>query len=109
GFNEVIAVSDGVEARLGTLTGDWGRFMPWRTIEGEVVAPGALPALEVLLKGVFEKQRFLSLIRHFIVFEPDGATVVKKIAAYHQFHAVNKAVECTVGAASPTGDRRIGV
>ena len=68
-----------------------------------------MPALEVLLKGVFEKERFLSLIRHFIVLEPDGVTVDKKIAAYHQFHAVNKAVECTVRAASPKGDRLVGV
>ncbi len=108
-FNEVLAVSDGVEARLGTRTADWSRFMPWRTIEGDVVAPGVLPALEVLLRGVFEKERFLSLIRDFIVFEPDGTTLTKKLAGYHQFHAVNKAVDCTVRAASPRGDRRVGV
>ena len=83
--------------------------MPWRTIEGDVVATVAMPALEVLIKGVFENERFLRLIRDFLVFETDGMNVAKKLAGYHQFHAVNKAVEQTVRAASPKGDRRIGV
>ncbi|QDV33712.1 type I restriction endonuclease subunit R [Tautonia plasticadhaerens] len=107
--NEVLVASDGLEARVGSLTADWERFMPWRTVEGDDVAPKGTPELEVLLKGVFDKGRFLDLLRNFIVFEDDGASVVKKLAGYHQFHAVNKAVACTVGAASPEGDKRVGV
>lgn len=108
-YNEILIVSDGIEARAGTLTADWEWFLPWRTIEGEDVAPKGLPELEVLIKGIFEKKRFLDLIRYFIVFEVDGSEIAKKMAVYHQFHAVNKAIECTVKAASPKGDKRVGV
>src|SRR5882672_1937155 len=95
--NALLVVSDGHEARLGTVTSDWERFMTWRTITGkELVPPGSLQ-LETLLKGVFEKARLLDLIHNFIVFEDDGGNVSKKLAGYHQFHAVNKAVESTVG------------
>ena len=112
--NEILLVSDGIEARAGTLTADWEWFMPWRTIEGEEVAPKGAPELDVLIKGIFDKHRFLDLLRYFIVFEVDGAKVTKKMAAYHQFHAVNKAVECTLAGAGfkpapASGDRRIGV
>ncbi|HYG24674.1 MAG TPA: type I restriction endonuclease subunit R [Verrucomicrobiae bacterium] len=97
--NALLVISDGHEARLGTITSDWERFMAWRTVTGmELVPPGSLQ-LETLLKGVFEKSRLLDLIRNFIVFEDDGQKVVKKLAGYHQFHAVNKAVESTVRAA----------
>jgi type I restriction enzyme R subunit len=95
-YNELLAISDGLEARAGTLTSGWDRFMPWRTIDGKEVAPRGSVELEVLLKGVFDKRRFLDLILNFIVFEDDGAGIVKKMAAYHQFHAVNKAVEYTL-------------
>lgn len=107
--NEMLVVSDGMEARLGVLTSDWERFMPWRTIAGDVIAPKGTPELEVLLKGVFEQHRFLDLLRYFIVFEVDHQGTEKKIAAYHQYHAVNKAIASTVQAASPTGDKRVGV
>lgn len=107
--NEMLVISDGLEARVGSLTANWERFMPWRTIEDATLAPASIPELEVLLKGMFEHQRFLDLVRHFIVFEIDGATINKKIAAYHQFHAVNKAVAETLRAATPGGDRRVGV
>src|SRR5947208_8149628 len=83
--------------------------MPWKTVEGNDIAPTTVIALEVLIKGIFAKTRFLDLVRYFIAFETDGASVAKKVAAYHQFHAVNKAVACTVKAASETGDRRVGV
>jgi type I restriction enzyme R subunit len=96
--NAVCVISDGVQARLGTISADRERFMPWRTIEGETIASSALAQLEVLLRGVFDKRRFLQLVRHFIVFEDDGANVIKKIAGYHQFHAVNIAVEETLRA-----------
>ncbi len=99
-YNAALIISDGLEARLGTLTADRERFMPWRTIEGEELASSAMPQLEVLLKGVFGKRRFLDMIRHFIVFEDEGGgQLVKKIAAYHQFHAVNAALEETLRAA----------
>jgi type I restriction enzyme R subunit len=108
-YNAMLIVSDGVAARIGTLTADFERFMPWRTIDGREVAAKGLPELEVLIKGVCERERLLDLIRHFIVFEVDGAAVTKKLAGYHQYHAVNKAVDCTLRAASPRGDRRVGV
>ena len=97
-YNELLVISDGLEARGGTLTSGWDRFMPWRTIDGKEVAPRGSVELEVLLKGVFEKRRFLDLVLNFIAFDDDGATIAKKAAAYHQFHAVNKAVECALSA-----------
>ncbi|MDQ6739302.1 MAG: HsdR family type I site-specific deoxyribonuclease, partial [Actinomycetota bacterium] len=108
-FNEVLAVSDGTSARAGSLTADRERFMAWRTIEGEDLASGTLPQLQVLIQGMFEQRRLLDIIRHFIVFEEDGAAVQKKLAGYHQFHAVNHAVETTVKAAGVNGTRRAGV
>ncbi|MFZ5994786.1 MAG: type I restriction endonuclease subunit R [Thermodesulfobacteriota bacterium] len=97
-FNELMVISDGLEARMGTLTANWERFMPWRTIEGDDVAPSGTVQLEVLLKGVFEKKRLFDLILNFVVLEDDGAQVIKKVAAYHQYHAVNKAVNSTISA-----------
>jgi len=92
-FNEALVISDGVEARIGTLTANKEWFMPWRTIEGEQLADINLPQLQVLLEGVFDKRRFLDLIRYFIVFEEIyGGAFVKKMAGYHQFHAVNVAL-----------------
>ncbi len=108
-YNEVLVISDGLEARVGSLTAGWERFMPWRTVEGDDVAPKGSLELDVLIRGIFEKDRFLDLVRHFIVFEDDGRSLNKKMAGYHQFHAVNKAVACTLEAASPDGDRRVGV
>lgn len=96
--NAVVVISDGVEARIGTISADRERFMPWRTIAGEAIAPAALSQIEVLLRGVFDKRRFLDLVRHFIVFEDDGKEVIKKMAGYHQFHAVNTAIAETVRA-----------
>jgi len=106
--NEILVISDGTEARAGTLTADWERFMPWRTIEGDKIAKGK-PELEVLVKGMFEKKRFLNLVQNFITFEVDKAEIIKKLAGYHQFHAVNVAIESTLHASSPRGDKRIGV
>ena len=109
-YNDALVISDGLEARIGTITANREWFMPWRTIEGEDLAPPAIPQLKVLLQGVFEKHRFLDLLRHFIVFEDQGGgLLVKKMAGYHQFHAVRGAVEATVNAASPSGDKRCGV
>ena len=107
--NALLVVSDGLEARLGTLSADWERFMPWRTIDGQAVAAKGTPEVDTLIKGVFHKRRLLDLIANFVVFEVDGPKVTKKLAGYHQFHAVNKAVHCTVAASQPDGDRRVGV
>jgi len=108
-FNELLVVSDGTEARLGCLTSHRERFLPWRTVDGEKVAAKGSLELETLIQGVFERKRLLELLRHFIVFEDDGGAISKKVAAYHQFHAVNRAVEATVKAASAKGDKRAGV
>ena len=127
-FNTVLIVSDGVQARIGTLTAGREWFKPWRTISGETLADPHLPQLQVMLEGVCEPGRFLSLVRDFIVFEDDGSgALVKKIAGHHQFHAVEVAVTETLRAAKrrqetaglgeesrqktggALGDRRIGV
>lgn len=108
-FNELLVISDGLEARIGTLSSNKERFMPWRTIEGEALAPSTMSPLEVVIRGVFDKRRLLDLLRYFIVFEGDGDTVTKKMAGYHQFHAVARAVDATVEASRPSGDRRVGV
>ena len=98
--NAVLAVSDGLEARIGTLTAGREWFKPWRTISGEELAPVFYTGLQVLIQGVFEKERFLSLIRDFIIFEDDGSgRLSKKMAGYHQFHAVRTAVGETLRAA----------
>ena len=104
GTNAVLVVSDGTQARIGALGAGKEWFKPWRTIDGAADAPTAMPALRVLLEGVFEHRRFLDLIRHFIVFEDaGGGAIAKKIAGYHQFHAVNAAVEETLRAGVPAG------
>lgn len=108
-FNELLVVSDGLEARIGTLSAQKERFAPWRTVEGEELAPASMSQLEVLIRGVFEPRRLLDLLRFFIVFESDGDTVIKKLAGYHQFHAVGRALEATLDASRPDGTRRVGV
>ena len=85
-YNAALVISDGLQARVGTLTADQEWFLPWRTIDGEEMADDRLSELQVLLEGVFERRRFLDLIRYFIVFEDDGGGVlVKKMAGYHQY------------------------
>jgi len=108
-YNELAVVSDGLEARMGTISASMEWFTRWRTIDGENLAPDSLPQLEVLLKGVFEKKRLLDIISNFVVFETDGEKTIKKVAAYHQYHATNKAVIKTIEATGEQGDRRCGV
>jgi type I restriction enzyme R subunit len=104
-YNAALVISDGVSARIGTLTADRERFAPWRTIAGEELAPAHLSQLEVLLKGVFDRRRLLDLLRYFIVFEDMGnGNIAKKMAAYHQFHAVNVALLETLRASRPEGE-----
>ncbi len=107
--NAALVTSDGLHARLGSLTANLERFMPWRTVDGSEVAPKGAPELDTLIEGVFEKSRFLTLIRDFTVFGDTGAGLVKIVAGYHQFHAVRHAVARTIEASSLDGDRRIGV
>jgi type I restriction enzyme R subunit len=109
-YNEALVASDGLEARIGSLTADKERFMPWRTIEGQEPASAGLLQLEVLIRGVFDRRRFLDLIRYGVVFDRDARdNVIKILAGYHQFHATNAAVAATVEATRPRGDRRCGV
>ena len=126
-YNAALVVSDGVEARIGVLGAGREWFKPWRTIAGEALADPKLPELLVITEGVFQKSRFLDLLRYFIVFEDTGGgQVVKKMAGYHQYHAVNAALQETLRAARAherpgrfpelvlrhggwPGDRRIGV
>lgn len=108
-FNELLIASDGLQARVGSLTANLERFMPWRTIEGDDVAPLARPQLDVVIRGVFDKVRLLDYLRHFVVFEPHDNALVKKLAGYHQFHAVRVAIESTVSASAVGGTRRGGV
>jgi type I restriction enzyme R subunit len=108
--NEMVVISDGLDARIGTFTSIRERFMPWRTIEGEQLAPATMLRLEVLARGVFDKRRLLDLIRNYIVFEIDAdGSVTKKMAGYHQYHAVRNAIASTIRASRPDGDRRGGV
>ncbi|MCX7782499.1 MAG: type I restriction endonuclease subunit R [Meiothermus sp.] len=95
-YNVLQVISDGLEARLGCLGAEFERFVAWKTVTGREVLS---ESLETLTKGVFERARMLQLIRHFVTFEDDGQRISKKVAAYHQFHAVQKAVE-SVKAAS---------
>jgi type I restriction enzyme R subunit len=98
--NAALIISDGTQARIGTLGAGKEWFKPWRTIGGREDAPSTLTELQVVLEGVFEKRRLLNLVRHFIVFEDEGhGKLIKKMAGYHQFHAVNVAVEETLRAA----------
>ena len=99
-MNAALIVSDGLEARIGTLTAGREWFKPWRTISGESLAAATMPQLQVMLEGACAPARFLSLIRDFIVFEDDGSgALAKKMAGYHQFHAVGTAVAETLRAA----------
>ena len=126
-YNALIVISDGTEARIGTLTAGREWFKPWRTIAGETLAPASMPEIQVMIDGVFEKRRLVDLVAHFIVFEDEGGgKLAKKMAGYHQFHAVRLAVEETLRAApglrdaaagryetrkagGEAGDRRVGV
>jgi type I restriction enzyme R subunit len=107
--NALLCISDGMEARVGSLTSPPERFLPWRTIAGEKPASATIPQLRVVIEGLFDKQRLLDFLHFFIVFEEEKSGTVKKIAGYHQFHAVNHAIEATVDATDVKGDKRAGV
>jgi type I restriction enzyme R subunit len=107
--NEVLVASDGIYARVGSLSADEERFTAWRTIDGKERDPlGQFGELETLVRGVFLKEHLLDYLHHFIVFEDDGG-LVKKIAAYHQFHAVRAVVERVLEESAPGGSGKGGV
>nr|WP_303629165.1 type I restriction endonuclease subunit R [Acinetobacter baumannii] len=108
-FNEALVVSDGVTARIGSLTANQERFLPWRTIKNEDDKPALEWELETVIRGFFDRELFLDYIRFFVLFETDGEKTIKKIAGYHQFHAVREAVQATIAAANPNGDKKAGV
>ena len=107
--NAVLVLSDGVEAQVGTLTAGPEWFKPWRTTAGEELADARLPELRVAIEGLLAPPRFLDLLRDFIVFEDDGGGhIAKKMASYHQYHAVRVAVDETLRAAAPHRADRVG-
>jgi type I restriction enzyme, R subunit len=108
-YNSLMVISDGWDARCGTITSDYGRFMTWKTKDGKTTADHLQPQMEVMFHGMLNKHTLLDLIRQFIVFEKSDSKTLKKVAAYHQYYAVNKAVESTVTASGSNGDRRGGV
>jgi type I restriction enzyme R subunit len=107
-YNELLVISDGTEARMGSLSANAERFMQWRTIDGVALDPlGKFQELETLVRGVLAPAYLLDYLRFFVLFEDDG-TLVKKVAGYHQFHAVRAAVEQVVTAASTDEATRRG-
>ncbi len=108
-YNEMLVISDGTEARLGSLSSNSERFMQWRTIDGVTLDPlGQFNELETLIRGVLSPVYLLDYLRFFVLFEDDG-TLVKKIAGYHQFHAVRAAILQVVTASRPGGSQKGGV
>ncbi len=108
-YNEILVISDGSEARMGSLSADAERFMNWRTIDGEQLDPlGQFNELETLLRGVMAPEMLLDYLCYFVLFEDDGR-LVKKIAGYHQFHAVRAAIRQVVTASRPGGTHKGGV
>ncbi|MCW7536277.1 type I restriction endonuclease subunit R [Aquabacterium sp. A7-Y] len=107
--NVLQVISDGIQARMGSLTSDRERFMAWRTIDGVTTDPlGTMRELETLVLGLFQRELLLEYLRHFVLFEDDGRPV-KKVAGYHQFHAVRAVVESVLRASVPGGTRKGGV
>jgi len=107
--NALQVISDGIQARMGSLTSDRERFMAWRTIDGVTTDPlGAMRELETLVQGLFQRELLLEYLRHFVLFEDDGQ-LIKKVAGYHQFHAVRAVVQSVLQASAPGGSRKGGV
>ncbi|CAJ0781778.1 hypothetical protein LMG7141_01192 [Ralstonia condita] len=108
-YNEILIISDGSEARMGSLSANSERFQAWRTIDGQTLDPlGQFNELETLIRGVLSPSYLLDYLRFFVLFEDDG-TLVKKIAGYHQFHAVRAAINQVVAASRPGGSNKGGV
>jgi type I restriction enzyme R subunit len=118
-YNGILIASDGLDAKAGTISSDFGRFAAWKSVDGVREDKATVPQIETLIKGMLRKDILLDLVKQFIVFEKtkkeDNKTgqsfvvTVKKIAAYHQYFAANKAVESTISAASQQGSRKAGI
>jgi type I restriction enzyme, R subunit len=118
-YNGVLVASDGLDAKMGSLTAGWSRFMAWKTVDGVKEDKSTVPQIETLINGMLCPDVLLDLVKQFTVFEKtkkeDSKTgltsveTVKKIAAYHQYHAVKKAVESTKDASREDGSRKAGV
>lgn len=118
-YNAICVISDGMECKAGSVSAGYSRFMTWKTADGKKEASRFIPQLEILLKGMLNPSTLLDLVRNFIVFEKSkkedaktGITqieTVKKLAAYHQYYAVNKAVQSSIIASGVNGDKRGGV
>jgi type I restriction enzyme R subunit len=106
--NAVCVVSDGVGALMGSFSAGFEHYAPWKTIDGRAIVSDR-SQLEVLIRGVFEPARFLDIVRNFVVFSDEPSGLVKRVVKYHQYWAVNAAVESTIEASGPNGDRRGGV
>ncbi len=118
-YNTLLIASDGLDAKTGTISADISRFMAWKSVNGIKEDSATTPQIETLIKGMLNKNVLLDLARHFVVFEKSrkedaktglsAVVTIKKIAAYHQYFAVNKAIEKTLAASSENGDRKAGV
>lgn len=122
-YNAFCVLSDGINAKVGTITSSIERYMNWRTVDGENVAPLTMPQYDVLINGMFPKERLLDIIKNFILLQNDSKDIkdedgnkigesqvtIKILAGYHQYFAVKKAVEKTRIATAEEGDRKIGV
>ena len=118
-YNGLLVASDGLDAKAGSLTAGWSRFMTWKTVDGEKEDSATIPQIDTMIRGMLRPDIMLDLIKQFTVFEkskkedPNTGQVqietVKKIAAYHQYHAVNRAIESTKEASSHDGSRKAGV
>lgn len=122
-YNAFCILSDGINAKAGTITANQERFMNWRSVDGENIEPLEVPQYEVMLRGMLSKDRLIDIIQNFILFQEsheeerdekgskigDKKTIAKIMAAYHQYFAVKKAVEHTKTATSENGNRKIGV
>lgn len=109
-YNAFMMVSDGFYCRAGTISSDYNRFMEWKTADGvNIIDSDQEPTMEPMFRGMLNKKTLLDIVRQFLVFETAKERTIKKLAAYHQYYAVNAAIEQTVRASSEQGDRRIGV
>lgn len=108
-YNAFCIIGDGIHAKAGTISGDESRYMAWKSADGRQVVQPGMPDQETLLRGMLRKKTLFDLVRHFIVFEETPKKTVKKLAAYHQYYAVNKAIHTTIAASSAAGSRQAGV
>ncbi|MBC7776484.1 MAG: type I restriction endonuclease subunit R, partial [Phycisphaerae bacterium] len=108
-YNAFCIIGDGIHAKAGTISSEESRYMAWKSTDGRNLVKTGMPDQETLLRGMLHKKTLLELIRHFIVFEETPKKTIKKLAAYHQYYAVNKAIRTSIAASSEVGDHRGGV